>query len=201
MEEINPYASPRETDSLRSLPMADGMMDGAGSPVGVWRDGRRLVMHKMAHLPNRCVKTNQPAARWLELTMVWCHPAILLTLLAGPLVPLFLTLVLQKKATIRVGLSEKRFARRRSRAIIGVSVFAGGMSLIPGSAMLAEYDYYPDLSPWLLVIAVLVVLVGGIYALWGRSVVTATRITRGYVWLKGVHRDYLAVLPEWPGKV
>ena len=34
--------------------------DGKPS-VGIWRDGKRLVMTKTAELPNVCVKTNQPA--------------------------------------------------------------------------------------------------------------------------------------------
>lgn len=30
-------------------------------------------------------------------------------------------------------------------------------------------------------------------------IVWPTRIEHGYVWLGGVHPDYLARLPEWPG--
>ena len=53
---------------------------------GLWRKGSLLVMHKMAPLPNRCVKCNVPTERRLKRVLSWHHPAIFLSLLAGLLI-------------------------------------------------------------------------------------------------------------------
>lgn len=53
MADINPYAAPQH-----GIVVNPPAVDPSG---GVWRDGKLLVMHKKAVLPDRCVKCNQPA--------------------------------------------------------------------------------------------------------------------------------------------
>lgn len=55
MSEINPYESPRSPEPVLLTEPAET------ESWGVWRHGRLLVMHKRATLPERCVKSNQPA--------------------------------------------------------------------------------------------------------------------------------------------
>jgi len=61
--EINPYASPQE---------AGGYEGRTPYGVGVWRDGRLLVMHKDAKLPPICIHSGH--AYWTfghPLSVAW----------------------------------------------------------------------------------------------------------------------------------
>lgn len=52
MIDPNPYASPQAESRPETLPTG---------PVGAWREGDLLVMHRQAALPPYCVFTNEPA--------------------------------------------------------------------------------------------------------------------------------------------
>jgi len=58
-DEPNPYEPPPRCNSAdeQSTSSAEEKV-----PKGVWRKGKLLVMRKDAVLPDRCVKTNQPAS-------------------------------------------------------------------------------------------------------------------------------------------
>ena len=53
--EFNPYVAPIAADSY----------DTTDRGIGVWRDRWLLVMHKDASLPAICIKTGEPADRFL----------------------------------------------------------------------------------------------------------------------------------------
>jgi hypothetical protein len=106
-----------------------------------------------------------------------------------------LALILRKAATIYIGLSDEWFARRRRAMIVGwFLVLASIAMLVAGIGMEDRSDAFP----WLIAASPLVFLFGAIYGLLGARMVTAVRISDEYVWLKGVHPDFLADLPEWP---
>lgn len=46
----NPYASP--------LAMGPLLADGEPEPIGIWRNGDQIIMHRDAALPARCIRTN-----------------------------------------------------------------------------------------------------------------------------------------------
>jgi hypothetical protein len=162
---------------------------------GVWRQGKLLVMHKRATLPDRCVKSNRPAhGRRLKRDLYWHHPAIYLTILIA-LVYIILAVVLQKRAVIHIGLSSEWFAKRRRAILIGWgSVLVAIAMVVLGIATANEYSHALALIP----MSPLVFLVGTIYGLVAARMVAPKRIADDYVWLKGVHPDFLASLPEWP---
>src|SRR5438270_17415 len=109
--EFNPYAPPKAPPPVQFQPYPN---QGYDPMFGLWRQGNVLVMHKLAPLPDRCVKSNQPAnGRTLKRSLRWHHPAIYLALLAHFLIYVVLALVLSKSAIIRIGLSEEWIARRR----------------------------------------------------------------------------------------
>jgi hypothetical protein len=58
-----------------------------------------------------------------------------------------------------------------------------------------------DVGMWLVSLGLLSSLGGLLYGLNASTLVTASRITENYFWLKGVHPDFLADLPEWPGEL
>jgi hypothetical protein len=53
---------------------------------------------------------------------------------------------------------------------------------------------------WMVSFGILATLGGLLYGLNASTLVTAQRITNDYIWLRGVHPEFLASLPEWPGE-
>ncbi len=72
MDEFNPYSAPEVgiTQSRLATEADEGR--------GVWQDGDILVMAKVARLPSRCVKCNEPATNRLKRSLSfgpWLYPA------------------------------------------------------------------------------------------------------------------------------
>jgi hypothetical protein len=188
---FNPYQAPMAPSVAPFSP--------TGNPyeAGVWRQGNLLVMHKMARLPDRCVKTNDPTAERLNRKLSWHHPAIYLALLFNIIIYVVLASVLRHQAAIQIGLGPEGLAWRRK--VIAIS-WSGIIASI--AAFIAAFQFDPDVSPQIFV----PLLLGGIFgtlgfAIFGLTcarVVAAKRIDHHYVWLKGVCPDYLNQLPEFP---
>jgi len=165
---------------------------------GIWRDGKQLVMRKSAELPYRCVKTNLPADGWLRRKLHWHHPAVYVSLLAGLLIYVILALCLQKKADIRIGLCAAALKRRRWAMAIGwLSALTGIGLCIVGCAGLDTPGN--DVMGWLVLVGLIVGFAGAITGLAMSSMVSPAKITDEFVWLKGVHADFLDSFPDWPG--
>jgi hypothetical protein len=190
-EQINPYAAPKT-----AFPAAPQVPSALPPFAGLWRQGGLLVMHKRAPLPDICVKSNQPATRRITRNLQWHHPAIALTILLGLLVYVVLAIVLTKRATITVPLSEEWFARRRQRILIAWVVGLVSLGLLFGGIALGVSTEHGEY--FLLFVAGIFVGLGAlIYGQYGAAMVRPTRMTDDYIWLKGVHPDYLNRLENW----
>jgi GYF domain 2 len=158
----------------------------------LWRFNKRLVTRSETVFPDRCVKCNAPADGFrLKRVLYWQHPAYLLLLLCNLLVLIIVVLIVRKKAVVHIGLCHKHRARRKQGMIIGWSSFLGGVVALVIAGVLS--------SGWIAFGGVLVLLAGSIYGVILARTVSATKITKENVWVAGVHRDFLADLPEWPG--
>src|SRR5262245_2627535 len=104
---INPYAPP-VIPAQYIAPQQAGL-------EGLWRRGNTLIMHKQAPLPPICVKSNQYATQWLKRNLQWHNPWIALTLLISPLIYIIVALIVTKRATINIGLTDEWMHRRRMR--------------------------------------------------------------------------------------
>lgn len=172
---------------------------GTGAGQGLWRDGKQLVIRKGTKLPARCVKTNEPTDATLKRQLYWHNPAIYLFLflgIIGLLIYVVVAMSVRKSAEIYIGLSPRGFRRRRwGIAIAWLSLLLGSVLFVVGIA-----NTRPNNDWW---IAILVSLFGGLIGLIVgvviSRVVAPAKITDTHVWLKGVHTDYLAALPEWSG--
>jgi hypothetical protein len=188
---VNPYAAPQIAGYQPNMPGV-----GQNQFAGLWRQGDVLVMHKLAPLPDICLKSNQPATRRLKRTMYWHNPLIYIILLISPLIYIIVALIMQKTATINIGLTEEWFARRRRRMLFAWSTVLLGAALFAGGIALANND--ADQAGVILVIAgLLIPLAGLIFGLVACRLVTPQRITDQYVFIKGVHRDFLNRLEPW----
>lgn len=190
MSEFNPYAAPQA-----GLTSVGGKL-GAGGDGGLWRKANLLVMHKQAELPDRCVKSNQPAhGGRLRRKLNWHHPGVYFTLLISIWIYVLVAIFVTKKATINIGLSEAWFARRRTAMIVSWSLVLAGIGLIVVG--IVAFERTPAFG-LLIALGIIGMLGAAIYGLVAARMVAASRITDEYVWLKGVHPDYLRDLPTWP---
>ncbi len=162
----------------------------------MWRHGRLLVVRKGDEFPDRCIKTNEPAdglflKQELEWTPIWALLPQLLLGHWGSLARPFTT----RKVEIHVGVSRRIRQRRRRRFFIaGLICVAGVVAAFLGiNAM-----QHQALGSFMLLIGGIFAMLGGmVYYLNASQIVSAKRILDEYVWIKGVHRDFLAELPEW----
>ncbi len=193
MAEFNPFASPAYGGSpFQTGAVPDLVIE---EHAGLWREGSLLVMHRNARLPDRCVKSNQPAHGRLRRKLQWHHPAIYLLILVALLIYVIVAIVMTKRATIYIGLSEEWFVRRRRAiatawlmALAGIGSFVGGIALV---------DQHPQ-AGWLILLGLVLVLAGAVWGIVKATLVTPKRITDEHIWLKGVHPDFLAELPRLP---
>ncbi len=184
---------------LRGLP-GQGRCPECGNPYdkfgGVWRSGKTLIMGKNVLLPRRCIKCNAPVDELtLRRKLSWHHPLVYLLLLlccyrgVGIFLYFLVAYLVSKKVVIFVGLCPQHRARRRLWLVVfGVLFVASALLLY--SAIAVEHPG-PAFAAGLL-------LVGCIVMAFVVQSVTTKRIDDRFIWLRGVHPDFLAELPELP---
>ncbi|MCI0359069.1 MAG: hypothetical protein L0211_11375 [Planctomycetaceae bacterium] len=192
---VNPYAAPQQMGYYpHPLPPKPAPF------AGLWREGGILVMHKLAPLPDICVKSNEPTMQRIARKLQWHHPLLALTIFIGLPVYIILAIVLTKRATIHLPLTEEWIARRQRRMIFAWAVGLLCLGLIVGGIALAVQLDDPNY-----LFLMLLGIVGGLTALIGGqaavSMVTPKRMTDDYIWLKGVHPDFLDRLEPWPYRI
>jgi hypothetical protein len=164
-----------------------------GTPgSGVWRDQDTLIVSKGAELPDRCVKCNAPApGPRLKKTFSWHHPAIYLLILVALLIYFVVAMVLRKKATVGLGLCSEHMAKHGKSVLISwlLIAFGVGAFLLP---ILGADNIF-------MLLGVLLLLAGAIYALVTVRIVSVVKIDDQFARLKGFNKDYLDELPRWTG--
>jgi hypothetical protein len=194
-EQVNPYAAPQAVGFQPAQALG-----AAGKFPGLWRQGNLLVMHKLAPLPDICLLSNQPATRRLKRNLQWHHPLIALSILAGVLIYVILALILTKRATIHIPLTDDWYERRKRRLI-----FSWVAGLVFLAMMIVGFALAISLDDGTYALLIPVGFIGGLIALVAGTslcgLVHPKRITDEYVWLKGVHPDFLNRLEVWPWNV
>jgi hypothetical protein len=161
---------------------------------GIWRMDKKLVTVSETPFPDRCVKCNAPANGYrLKRNLSWHHPAyfLLLLLLCSWLIYLIVALIVRKKALLYIGLCDEHRAIRKRALIIG---WSGLGAVVVGPILSGATD-----NPWPAIIGVFLGIGCFFYgAIKGRTL-TATKIDKKNVWLKGAGPEFLAGFPDWPG--
>jgi hypothetical protein len=191
MSQLNPYAAPQVAN-----PFAVGAEPKVVGFPGLWRQGNLLVLHKAAPLPDICLKSNLPASRRLKRNLQWHHPAVYLALLVNLIVYVVVAMIVQKRATLFIPLTEEWFARRKRRLLIAWGSFLLCLGMIVLGIVLAVNEQ--DWGLLLFLGGLIGGAVVGIAGLLSCRLIAPTRITDEYVWVKGVHSDYLDRLAIWP---
>jgi uncharacterized membrane protein len=159
----------------------------------IWRKKKVLVMTKQALLPDRCVKCNAPADTKLKRKLSWHHPAIYILAFIGFLLYVIVALVTRKSATIDIGLCERHAAARKRDLLI---TWALGLSFVLSWVIAAMLD-----DGTFMLIGLALMFATAIYGIVRVRMVAPTRIDDHFVWLNGVHPNYLQQFPEWRGSV
>jgi hypothetical protein len=172
------------------------MSEGAapsGAVGSMWRRNKQLVTCSETPFPDRCVKCNAPANGFrLKRVLYWQHPAYYLLLLINLLILFIVVLIVRKKAVLNIGLCANHRALRQQTILIGWIGALGGLALAGIGGIAFK-------SGWLIAVGIIVFLVAAIYGGVRGPMISAAKVTKENVWVKGVHRDFLAELPEWPG--
>jgi hypothetical protein len=165
----------------------------------MWHDGAFLVVRKGEAFPNRCVKSNRPGdGRRVRQAVERSGEVGFLLHLWSPLVGALIDRRLRKCVTLEVGLSDQwRRKRRRAFFVAGTIILVSLAAMAYGVTLMGRNLLGVGLTSF----GLLFTLGGLLYGLNASTLLTAKRITANYVWLNGVHPDYLAELPEWPGEL
>ena len=163
--------------------------------VGVWRSGNRLVVNLAEHrFPLWCVKTNRPVECTSELRLKWLADRWAWSLFGGSLGRSIGSAVGGQLITLDIGLSRKWIASHFVQRIVTTCFFYAALLgfLIIGTAF-GSANLGGAACALIPFIASLVALV-----LVYRQALRITEMRDLFVWMSGVHPEYLAKLPEWP---
>ena len=96
----------------------------------------------------------------------------------------------RKNAQVEIGLCEEHRSKRVRNMIIGGILAVSGIGLIIAAVAFDK---------GLLVLLAIVALVCGIVFMVRASMISVKKIDSKFVWIKGVCRPFLDMLPEWRG--
>lgn len=189
----NPFAAPTGP--------ADGATPfGEYAGGGLWRDGKDLVMHQRARLPPLCVKTGAEVhQKGIIRKLSWHNPLIAISILAGCIVYVILSVILTKSATIEIPLSVEARKKRKNAMIFCTVLGLVSIAGFFGSFILAADRGTEGIG----IIAMVSSIIIGVACLAignGKSrILRPTKITDTHLWLRGVHpsiTDGLPILPK-----
>ena len=165
----------------------------APTSEGVWQSGDLLVIRRGAEVPDRCIKTNQPAhGKRFKATLYWHHPAINF-LLISPMLYVILAIAANKKAIVYLGVTEEVLKKRKRAILSGWGTGIAGIVLF-----FSSFSVESESVMGVLISLSLILMLGGlIVGITKGYLIKATRIEYEYVWIRGVSKEYLAFLPEW----
>lgn len=156
--------------------------------MGIWSEGRVLVVHRNAVLPDRCVKCNAPAdGGRLRRKFAWHPPAFYLLIVVGLLIYAIVAMIVQKRATLELGICAEHRRKRQYMQFAAWGFFIAALVAIP--VAVSNESGAIGLLAFLFVVAALVA--GLIVTNW----MTAAKIDDAYVWIKGAGKEFVSGFP------
>ncbi len=169
---LNPYAAPSGAAEYQ-LPTDPG--------VGVWRDGKAIVVHVDAKFPPRCLKTNDPSELEHTQKITWSY----------------MFDWWQRRNYFSYALASYLWKRNRLIRQIGIILMVLGLLLFIGSFLLARVD--ADYGTVAFFISLVSFVIGwNTVTRWG-NYLKFVKANKSYLWLKGAGRPFIESLPQWPG--
>ncbi len=188
-ESTNPYAVTSQFQPM-TAPTSPDFQNA------IYQDGRVLILHRLAVLPDRCVKSNEPTQERLKRSLYWHHPLIYLVLLINIIIYAIVATVVRKTAIVYIPLAKKyKRARLRNMLIAWSLVLAGFVCLVLGAAFSSPQNQY---MVFLFALCPILILTGALWGLFGCRVVYAKKIDDHFIWLAGVSSEFREQFPNWP---
>jgi hypothetical protein len=159
----------------------------------LWRMKKQLVACAGTPFPDRCVKCNAPADGFRLKRIIYWQPEMH-SFGHNPLALILLVIrigLAQKKVKLHIGLCPKHRAQRWQAISIGWFGALSGFILMFLGIM--AFD-----SGWIFFVGFVNFVCCAVYGGVKGPMVSAAQITKVYVWISGVHIDFLDSLPEWP---
>ena len=119
-----------------------------------------------------------------------------LAILVHFLLYIVIALIIRKTATIHIAITDEWLAIRRRRMAIAWGMVLVCVLLFAAGAALAANEIDWGAIP--LVLSFPLVVAAAIYGLLACRLVAPKRMTDEYIWLKGVHPEFLNRLEVWP---
>jgi len=165
---------------------------GGREPVWhAWRDGNQLVLGPDAQLPDRCVKTDLPAAgNTVDIVAMWHEPALYWLIVLNIIVYLIVVRAVGTRVEVTVGAIPAAAKASRREWFLTLALGGGGVLAWVAAAALETLPLV-WLGLALMLLAIPVYLMGARF-------VRVARLDGELVWLRGVHPAHLARLPELP---
>jgi len=159
---------------------------------GAWRQGRLLVLHRGAVLPNCCARCAAPSATTQTVALRWHEPFWYWTLLLGGLPYVFVDWAVSESLEVTVGLCDEHRRSRTSSILTGW--FIGVVGLLAAGAGFT-LPTLPAVIAWT---AGAVLVLFGLLFWFLAQTVNAVRIDARVAVLRGCGEAYLALLPDLP---
>jgi Ca2+/Na+ antiporter len=181
----------------------------------IYRSGEFLVVHKDALLPDRCIKTNEPAKGCrIKRHFKKTNPIIFIlyviwqvALINGylPFIgwPLFIGLCilgfyLTKRATIQLGVSEQIRTKKIRSVKISLSCFLTAiLATVLGILFMVKDPSQILLIYGVFILGFLAFTTGLLLNADSGKLVSLKKFKDDYLWLCGAGSDYLDSLPDW----
>ncbi|MGH9761822.1 MAG: hypothetical protein ACREDR_31615 [Blastocatellia bacterium] len=176
---VAPYAAP---------PEEPGASYSSDPRHWVWRQGKTLVFHQRAELPDRCIKCNEPARGCrLKKRLAWHHPAWVLLVLVGIVIYLIVAAVLRKRATVNLGFCTRHLRQRQAWMAAGWLLLVGGLAVLY-LALILQSGPTAFAGLGLLLVSITASVIT-------RKFIGLKKIENQRVWLKNVDERFLAQFP------
>lgn len=155
----------------------------------LWRDGKRLVIEKGAHVTGRCIKCNSTLGlRQITFTARYIHPAYYFLICAGVLVYFVVSAFVTKTERFEICLCEDHRLKRWQNVVTGLGLLA--LSLI----LLAFFRF----SGIAVTAGLLLMLLCPLYLALSLHIMRVHKIDDRYIWVSRVSPSLLQELPPWP---
>lgn len=155
----------------------------------IWREGNKLVIHKNATLPDRCIKCNAPThGSSLLRRLNWYHPLLNLLAFAGLAIFLILVAVLRKSAKVNLSICQAHIRRYRTAVMVSWIL---GLAGIAGLILAVG-----ERSAAIAIIGAVLLVAAIVYAVVEGQLVRVTKIDDDYIWLSHVNQEFLASFPQ-----
>ena len=158
-----------------------------------------------ATFPPCCLKTGESfQGQPTKVTVEWVPHGSMWMFAFGTIGYTLAKWISGKKYPLALPISEAWLAKRRRTFIIGWSIVAGGAATLLLSIFGLVWAEINQVAEIQLLVSILVVsaglvTIGGLLflAFANQSLVQLTKAKDDYLWLKGIHPEYLNQLPDW----